>query len=364
MDNLIPFFEKFSGKGLIPLFLSGFVVAGAILVFALLYEGIATYVERKIAGDIQSRIGPNRVGPYGFFQWIADGVKLLLKEDFIPPFADKLIFRIAPYIVFSGSYLAFSVLPFWERFVPVNINVGLLFIMGVTAMVAPGIVFAGWASNNKWSILGGMRAVAQLVSYEVPAMIILLIPVTIASTVDLNEMVRYQGGGLGIFRWIIFHNPFSFMAFFIYLVSAIAECNRTPFDLPEAESELVAGYAVEYSSFRYAMFFMGEYGDMFVVSAVGACAFLGGWQVPFLGEILKPGILSDILQLGSFLAKTLFLIIFMMWVRWTFPRLRVDQLMELSWKRLLPISFFLLLASTGWVLYFDGKSLWEIVFGG
>lgn len=363
MEALGAIIEKLAGRHFLIPFVSAFLVTIAVLAFALLYEGVATYVERKVAGDMQSRIGPNRVGPYGFFQWIADGVKLLLKEDFIPPLADKLIFRIAPYIVFSGSLLAFAVLPFWERFVPVPMNVGLLYIMAVTAMVAPGIVFAGWSSNNKWAILGGMRSAAQIVSYEIPTAITLLIPVLIAGSLDLNEIVRSQSGGLGIFRWIIFHNPFSFLAFFIYLVAGIAECNRTPFDLPEGESELVAGYAVEYSSFRYAMFFMGEYGDMFIVSALSASVFLGGWQVPLIGGILKKGVLLDLLQFGTFLVKTILLILFMMWVRWTFPRIRVDQLMEFSWKRLLPVSFFLLMGSALWVVVFGGKGIWDLIGG-
>ncbi len=363
MDQLTKLFYSLGLSPYYGIFVAAFLLAVIILAFALLYEGVATYVERKVAGDIQSRIGPNRVGPYGTLQWLADGVKLFLKEDFIPAQADKLIFRIAPYFVFVGSFLPFAALPLWDRFVPVPMNIGLLYIIAVTAMVTPGIVLAGWGSNNKWALLGGMRSAAQLISYEVPNAVALLIPVLIAGTLNLDEIVRAQGGGGGILRWFIFHDPFSFMAFFIFFTAGLAECNRTPFDLPEAESELVAGYSVEYSAIRYAFFYMGEYGDMFIISAMASAAFLGGWQLPLIDPLVKIGWLKAVLQLGIFLTKTLLLVLVMMWIRWTFPRLRVDQLMELSWKRLLPIALFLLMGAALWTVVFHGKGIYDLIVG-
>ncbi len=332
-----------------------------VLSFALLYEGFATYAERKVAGDIQARIGPNRVGPYGLLQFVADGVKLLLKEDIIPFYADKWLFIIAPYIVFTASFAAFVPLSYSDHVYVANMNVGVLYIIAVSSVVSMAILMGAWGSNNKWSLFGGMRAVAQIVSYEIPIILSLLAAIIIPSSLDMKDIILYQSGGLGIFRWIIFNNPFTLLAFFIYFTAAIAEVNRTPFDIPEAESELVAGYHTEYTGMRFAFFFMAEYGDMFIVSAIAATLFFGGWQIPFINGVAMPLWLRETLQVVVFLTKIFVLIYVMMWIRWTLPRLRVDQLMELCWKYLTPIAFFDLIGASVWVLLFNGKGVYDIL---
>ncbi len=333
------------------------VVAVVILGFALTYEGIATYIERKVAADIQVRIGPNRVGPNGWFQFIADGIKLFLKEDLIPAQADRILFVLAPYLVFIGSFAAFVVVPFGVGLIAADLNIGVYYVMAVSSLVVIGILMAGWASNNKWALLGGMRAAAQIVSYEVPVGMALMPPIILAGSLSLQQIIKSQGGYLGIFGWNIFHNPFMIFSFVLYFIAALAETNRTPFDIPEAESEIVAGYHVEYSGIRFAFFFMAEYGDMFVVSALAAALYLGGWQVPFVDAAKLSPILGNILSLGVFLAKVMALIVIMMWVRWTLPRLRVDQLMQISWKYLVPLTFVNVIGVALWTLVFNGKGI-------
>jgi NADH-quinone oxidoreductase subunit H len=334
-----------------------------VLAVALLYEGLATYAERKVAGDIQARIGPNRVGPYGLLQFVADGVKLLLKEDIIPFYADKWLFIIAPYIVFTASFAAFVPLSYSEHIYIANLNVGVLYILAISSVVSMAILMGAWGSNNKWSLFGGMRAVAQIVSYEIPTVLSLLAAIIIPASLNMRDIIAYQSGGLGIFRWLIFNNPFTFFAFFIYFIASIAEVNRTPFDIPEAESEIVAGYHTEYTGMRFAFFFMAEYGDMFVVSALATTLFLGGWQIPFIGNIVMPIWLKDILEVAVFFGKVFLLIYIMMWIRWTLPRLRVDQLMELCWKYLTPFAFFNLIGASVWVLLLHGKGVYDIITG-
>lgn len=342
-------------------FLAGIIVAVFLLVFALVFEGIATYVERKVAGDIQVRYGPNRVGPYGFLQWVADGIKLFFKEDLIPASADGLLFRIAPYIVFAGSFVCFAALPFSEGWLASRLNVGVLFLIAMTSVVVAGIAMAGWSQGNKWGILGGMRSVAQLVSYEVTVGLSLIVPILTIGSLDLQSAVLKQGKGWGILGWTIFHDPFTFITFFIYFTAAIAECNRTPFDLPEGESELVAGYFTEYSGFRFAFFFMAEYGDMFVVSALATSLFLGGWHVPIIESYIKIPILRNVLEACVFVGKVFILVLIMMWVRWTYPRLRIDQLMSLNWKRLIPAVFIMIFGVGMWNIIFDGKGIFELI---
>jgi NADH-quinone oxidoreductase subunit H len=338
------------------------LIAGIILLVVILtYEGIATYIERKVAGDIQVRYGPNRVGPYGILQFVADGLKLFFKEDIIHSQADRLLFRVAPYIVFTGSFVGLAAIPFSAEWYAGRLNVGVLFILATTSLVVAGLAMAGWAQANKWGLLGGMRSVAQIVSYEVAVGIALLVPVVHIGSLDLQSAVLYQKKGWGILGWNIFHDPFTLIAFFIYFTAAIAECNRTPFDLPEGESELVAGYFTEYTGFRFAFFFMAEYGDMFVVSALATCLFLGGWHIPFIEGLIKLPILHNILGSIVFIAKVMVLILIMMWVRWTYPRLRIDQLMALNWKRLIPIGLLMLLLASLWDLIFDGKGFFELI---
>ncbi len=339
------------------------VSAAVVLALALLYEGVATYAERKVAGDIQARIGPNRAGPYGIFQFVADGVKLLLKEDIIPFYADKWLFIIAPYIVFTASFAAFVPLSYSDHVYVANLNVGVLYMIAISSVVSMAILMGAWGSNNKWSLFGGMRAVAQIVSYEIPIVLSLLAAIIIPASLNMRDIIAYQSGGLGIFRWLLFNNPFTFLAFFVYFIGAIAEVNRTPFDIPEAESEIVAGYHTEYTGMRFAFFFMAEYGDMFVVSAIAVTLFLGGWQIPFIGGIAMPVWLREVLQVGVFFAKIFLLIYIMMWIRWTLPRLRVDQLMDLCWKYLTPIAFFNLIGASVWVLLLHGRGVYDIVAG-
>src|SRR3990172_9034362 len=306
--------------------------AVVVLVFALTFEGVGSLVLRKVAGDIQARIGPNRVGPRGILQFLADGVKLVLKEDIIPANADRLLFKLAPYFVFVGSFAAFVVVPFGVGLIAADLNIGIYYVMAVTSLVVVGVLLAGWASNNKWALLGGMRAAAQIVSYEIPVGMALIPAVLIAGSLSLQDIVRSQGGLLGIFGWNLFHNPFTFFSFFLYFTAAQAETNQTPFDLPEAESELVSGYNVEYSGIRFGLFFLAEFGDMFIVAALATACFLGGWNVPFLQVGPLPWLWGNLLSLGVFLAKAFAMVLIMMWVRWTLPRLRVDQLMRMSWK--------------------------------
>jgi NADH-quinone oxidoreductase subunit H len=337
------------------------LVGAVVLVFALTYSGLATYVERKVAGDIQARIGPNRVGPVGLLQFLADGVKLLLKEDIIPAKADRFLFALAPYFVFVGSFAAFVVVPFGVGLIASDLNIGIYYVMAVTSLVTVGVLLAGWSSNNKWALLGGMRAAAQIVSYEIPVGMALMPAVLIAGSLSLQEIVRSQGGLLGIFGWNLFHNPFTFFSFFLYFTAGLAETNRTPFDIPEAESELVAGYHVEYTGIRFAFFFLAEYGDMFVVSALATACFLGGWHVPFFHAEALPAVWGNLLSLGVFLMKALGLVVLMMWIRWTLPRLRVDQLMRMSWKYLVPLTFFNLLGVSLWLLLFRGKGIPQLI---
>ncbi|MCL4557818.1 MAG: NADH-quinone oxidoreductase subunit NuoH [Deltaproteobacteria bacterium] len=339
------------------------VSAMVVLAVALLYEGAATYAERKVAGDIQARIGPNRVGPYGLLQFVADGVKLLIKEDIIPFYADRWLFIGAPYIVFTASFAAFVPLSYSEHVSVADLNVGVLYVVAISSVVSMAILMGAWGSNNKWSLFGGMRAVAQIISYEIPIVLSLLAAVILPASLDMKDIIVYQSGGLGIFRWLVFNNPFTFLSFFVYFIAAIAEVNRTPFDIPEAESEIVAGYHTEYTGMRFAFFFMAEYGDMFVVSAIATTLFLGGWQVPIIGGLSMPVWLREVLEVAVFFAKVFLLIYVMMWIRWTLPRLRVDQLMDLCWKYLTPIAFFNLVGASVWVLLLHGRGVYDLVAG-
>ncbi|MCL5966927.1 MAG: NADH-quinone oxidoreductase subunit NuoH [Deltaproteobacteria bacterium] len=336
-------------------------VAAVVLSFALFFEGAASLVLRKVAGDIQVRIGPNRVGPNGILQFVADGVKLLLKEDIIPAKADRFLFKLAPYLVFIGSFAAFVVVPFGVGLIASDLNIGVYYVMAVTSLVTIGVLLAGWASNNKWALLGGMRCCAQIVSYEVPVGMALMPAVLIAGSLSLQDIVRSQGGYLGLFGWNLFHNPFAFFSFFLYLTAAMAETNQTPFDLPEAESELVSGYNVEYSGIRFAFFFMAEFGDMFIVSALATACFLGGWHVPFFHAEALPPLWGNLMSLVVFLAKTLVMVLVIMWIRWTLPRLRVDQLMRMCWKYLVPLTFANLLGVSLWLLLFKGQGIPQMV---
>ena len=320
---------------------------GAMVVFGffLPIAGVTSWLERRVWARIQSRVGPNRVGPQGFLQWLADGIKLLLKEDIVPDAADRPLFLFAPYFVVWGIVATFVVIPFSSNLIIADMNVGILYLTAVTALVVVGVLMAGWASNNKWSLIGGIRSAAQIISYEIPAGLALLPVVLLTGTLSTQGIIQAQGWAP--WDWFAFHNPFILVAAFMFYVSALAEGNRTPFDIPEAESELVAGFCTEYSGFRYLLFFMAEWGNLYVIGAVATILFFGGWQVPLWTDNI---VLLNISQFVLFFLKSYFWVFISMWVRATLPRVRVDQLMILCWKYLVPIGFVNLIGTATWMV--------------
>jgi NADH-quinone oxidoreductase subunit H len=400
-----------TGIPVLDAFINIFIACFVLINFIAVYAGISTYAERKIAGHMQARVGPYRIGPHGFLVWIADALKLMIKEDIIATQTDRLLFKLSPYVVFAGSFACWVALPYAPNWSPARFNIGILYLLAVSSAVVIGILMAGWSSGSKWALFGAMRAAAQIVSYEVPIGITLLGMLLIYGTLDMHDISMAQGKGLpfgfraegpdtlygGIWSWgINRYPPFTIIAFVIYYIGALAETNRTPFDIPEAESELVAGYHTEYSGMRFSFFFLSEYANMFVVSAIATTFFLGGWQPPtasasgmlylmvgalvgagvgygiakrgfdaFVGAMIgsgigaavavylaQPGAETDFalkgppLAVGAFwfFAKCFTLIFFMIWLRWTLPRYRVDQLMDLCWKKLTPLALVNLLA--------------------
>lgn len=321
------------------------VIAAVPLLWILPFALFAVWLERKVSAHMQDRLGPMRVGGWhGWAQTIADILKLIQKEDIIPKAANKTLFILAPYVVFIGSYAAYAAIPFSSAYIGSGINIGLFYIIAVSSLVVIGILMAGWASNNKWSLFGAMRSAAQIVSYEIPTALALLSVVMIAGTLNLQEINRMQAGWF--WNWFIFQKfPFIFIAFLIYFVASLAEVNRSPFDIPEAESELVAGYHTEYSGMKFALFFLAEYANMFAVSAVAVTLFLGGWNSPFGNYLSGP-----LWGVFWFLSKGMLSIFVQMWLRWTLPRVRVDQLMYISWKVLTPWAFVCIIGVGLWVL--------------
>ena len=310
------------------------VVCKIILVYASLLAGETVWLERRISGRMQARIGPNRVGPQGLLQFLADGVKLLAKEDIIPATADKPIFLAAPIIVFVGAFAAFAVIPFGDGLVAADMNLGLFVILSITSIEVVGIIMAGWASNSKWAVLGAMREVAQMISYELPLGISALGIVVLAGTMNLTDIAQQQQGMF--WNWYVFRGPFAFVSFFIFFAAALAALKRAPFDLPESESELVAGFHTEYTGFRFAVFFLAEYSAMILFSILTAVLFLGGWSPGFPID-LDEGVMRWVGAFVLFL-KTIFLLGVMIWIRWSLPRFRIDRVMYLCYKVLLPIS--------------------------
>jgi NADH-quinone oxidoreductase subunit H len=334
-------------------YVAGMLVFAAIvvLVFVLLVAGTMTFIERRVWARMQSRIGPNRVGPQGILQWLADGIKLFMKEDLVPAKADAPLFRLAPYIVVLGFLTTFIVIPFGSKLIIADLNVGIVFLTAVTSLVVVGILMAGWSSNNKWSLIGGIRAAAQIVSYEIPTGLSIMPIVLLAGTLSMQGIISQQGWAPQ--SWFVFNNPFTFAAFFIFFTSALAEGNRTPFDLPEAESELVAGFVTEYSGVRYLMFFLAEWGNLYIIGAVVTTLFLGGWQIP---PITDSPVLRAVLEFLTFFVKSYFWVLVAMWVRATLPRVRVDQLMSVCWKYLVPFAFANILGTAVWVVLWPAGS--------
>jgi NADH-quinone oxidoreductase subunit H len=326
-------------------------------VFVLLTVAYATYAERKIIGHMQVRFGPMRTGWHGLLQPIADGLKLFFKEEIVPAQASKFAFLIAPLIALITAFISFAVIPFGDTIqvagysIPLqvagyadktgavmDVNVGVLYILAMASVGVYGIVLAGWSSNSKYSLLGGLRSSAQMISYELAAGLAIITVFMLSESLSLHKIVADQAG---LFGWYIFRNPFTFLAGIIFFICSLAEINRTPFDLPEAETELVSGFCTEYSSMKYAMFFMAEYANMVTVCAVTTTLFLGGWH--------GPGFLPGWCW---FIAKVYFLIFTCMWIRATYPRYRYDQLMRLGWKVFLPITILLVAGNGIWLLLF------------
>jgi len=355
-------------KGISPglaLFLAAFVHAFLLINFFAVVPLIFIWAERKISGRIQDRMGPTRVGgKFGWLQGVADGVKLIQKEDLVPKAADSMLFRMAPYIVCAASFAAFMFLPFSDGWVAVAADVGLFALFAVLSIEVFGIILAGYSSGSKWSLYGGMREAAQMVSYEIPLAISALVPIVVVGSLNLQEIGAYQSGWF--WHWLIFHDPFCFIAFFVFFVVATAGCKRAPFDLAEAESELVGGFHTEYSGMRWSFFFMAEYATMFLVSAVAAYLFLGGYNTGIgpldnkLVELRGGGSAAGGFALSSYIANLVGLFVILtkgtllvgvqIWLRWTLPRLRIDQVMMTCLKYLVPISCFLFLGAVVWPL--------------
>lgn len=304
---------------------------------------LLVWMERKVAAQMQIRMGPNRVGPMGVFQTSADTLKLILKEGLTPDGADKLLFNLAPFMVMVVAMLLLAPIAFAKGFQVWDLNIGVLYVSAVSSLSVIGILMAGWASNNKYSMLGAMRSGAQIVSYELSAGLSILSIVVLTGSLQVGEIISSQQNGWWLFKG---HLP-AVIAFVIFMVAATAETNRAPFDLAEAESELTAGFHTEYSGMKFALFFLAEYINIFIVSAIGATLFLGGWMPLHLGNWSGFNHLMDYIPSSIwFFGKTFLLIFLIMWFRWTFPRLRIDQLLQLEWKYLLPISLFNLLLAT------------------
>jgi len=314
------------------------VLVGLIfLTFYALIGLFLVYLERKVCAIMQNRIGPNRVGKWGIIQTIADLIKLLLKELIPIRKSDKLLFNLAPFIVIVTTFLGLAILPFAKGLQAIDFNIGVFYVMAVSSLGVVGILLAGWSSNSKYSLIGAIRSGAQIVSYELSVGLSLLAIVVFSGTMQLSGIVESQADGWWIFKG---HIP-AFISFVIFLVASTAEINRGPFDLAEAESELTAGFHTEYSGIKFAFFFLAEYMNMFIVAALGATLFLGGWMPFHIGNWEGFNhIMNFIPSAVWFISKTFFIILIIMWFKWTFPRLRIDQLLTLEWKYLLPISLF------------------------
>ena len=404
-DNLIGRFEVFQTIPVELVYIALMLIFGLILLFGFvaLSSGFNTYLERRISARMQSRVGCNRVGPEGLLQFALDGLKLIMKEDIIPTSSDKILFRLAPYLVFMGSFMSFAVIPFTTNFTLANLNIGIFYLLSIASVAVVGILMSGWSSNNKWALLGAVRSTAQIISYEIPVALCLLIPVLLSSTLNMTNIAEAQKGGM--YHWFInpILYPFGFIGAIVFFIASLSEINRTPFDLPEAESELVSGFNTEYSGIRFGIFFVAEFANITLAALLFSIAFLGGytkslldipfgtvvgffaisialktcsygwnfinnliknpknlfliidnsmpvqfpnwlkystWVVSFLITVILYK-LSDffVLRILFFIAKAYMIVFIIMWIRWTLPRYRIDQLMALCWKKLVPIAF-------------------------
>jgi NADH-quinone oxidoreductase subunit H len=322
MAQVLPLWIKLGGLDSSFVILETIVATAILLAFVAVNVMFMIWLERRLCGRFQSRIGPNRVGFQGALQPVADVLKLLAKENIVPKDADQIVHLFAPILVFTVAFMAYVCMPFGPGLIGMDLNLGILYIFSITALGVIAILMAGWGSNNKYSLLGGMRSVAQIVSYEIPLVLSILGVVMLTQTLRIPGIVEAQQG---FFDWFIFRQP---LAFVIYIIAATAELNRVPFDIPEAESELTAGYHTEFSGMRFAIFFLAEFTNMFMVSAIATSLFLGGWQG--FGFLPPP---------VWFFLKCYVIVFLLIWFRWTFPRLRVDQLMNLGWKVLTPLAF-------------------------
>jgi NADH-quinone oxidoreductase subunit H len=323
-------------------------IAALLVVFLTLFAAMSV-LERKILGRIQNRYGPNRVGPFGLLQPAADGIKMLIKEDVVPLRADKIVHFCAPILIAATAILTLGVIPYGRNMTPFGIDGGILFFFAVGSTTELGVFMAGWGSNNKFSMLGAMRAIAQMISYELPLVITTLPVVMVVGSLSPDAIVAAQGNySLGIIpHWFVF-TPWGAAAFLLFFVSGLVESNRTPFDVPEGESEIVAGHMTEYSGFKYATFFMAEYLGMFAISGLAVTLFLGGWHSPIRALQIIPSYLWFFAKLGA-------LLFVYVWVRGTLPRTRVDQIMNFAWKFMLPMAFTLILAAAIW--HYEGRRL-------
>ena len=331
---------------LIVFLVMGGIVVTVLLIVAPLMMMYMTWLERKLVARMQDRLGPNRVGLFGLMQPMADMVKFLTKEDIVPEGVDGPVHLLAPIVVVIPVILSFAVIQFGVGMGAVDLNIGLLYLSAMGSVATIGVFMAGFGSHNKFALIGGMRAAAQIISYEIPQIFAVLIPVMLTGSISLSKVIQAQSGLFGL-GWFFFYIPIGPIAFFIYLLAATAEINRVPFDLPEAESELVAGYHTEYSGMKFGLFYLAEFLNTFLISAVAASIFFGGWQGPFVQQIPALGILY-------FFGKTIVLIGVQLWFRGTLPRIRVDQLMNFGWKRLVPLTLGLIIFTAATLFVWRG----------
>lgn len=328
-------------------------IAGIVGVFASLFA-VTTVLERKGLGRIQNRYGPNRVGPFGFLQPAADGIKALIKEDVVPRAADRVVHFLAPLAIVIPAFLVYAVIPVGRNMVLVDYDAGTLFFFAIGAATELSVFMAGWSSRNKYSLLGAMRAIAQMISYEIPLILSAVAVFMIVGSLSTTKIVDAQGGYdlLGFPKWFVL-TPWGFAGFVLFMIAATAETNRSPFDLPEGESEIIAGYYIEYSGFKFALFFLGEYLGLFAISGLGITLFLGGWHAPF-------AFLEWIPSWAWFFVKLLTLIAVFIWIRGTLPRLRMDQLMNFAWKFMLPMALINIISAAVWHFMQPGYQRWLV----